>query len=485
MEPQVFNLIVYLVEHRDRVVTRQELFDTLWKDRVVSDSVLSARLKDARKAIGDSGERQALIKTLHSRGYQFVAEVLQDTPPVASDTASISPEKLPTIAVLPFTNLSNDPEQDYFVDGITEDVITELSRFRSLLVIARNSVFNLKEQARSIAELTEAYGIHYLVEGSVRKSGQRVRINVQLVETSSGKHLWAERYDRDLDEVFATQDEVVGIIAGKIPGTLERYGVEIARRKPPDSASALDLLLRGRWSLHHTNEGTLVARDYLQRAVSADEKFAKAHAHLAYAYAFSVFTNGEDPGTAAKYAIDHAIRAVTLDSQDPDVNAVSAIAFLLSGDYQRADNHSQRAIEGNPNDQMVLYSRGLILAYLGRPKEAMPCFTQMERIDPFAPDDIRADGFCDCLFFLGDYEKMLDIYRGWVNLPPYLYLVRAAALAQLGQLEEARKTLDDYRSLDGEIPDPTTFVDCQMRMVARPEDRERWIDAYRKAGISV
>ena len=391
----------------------------------------------------------------------------------------------PSIAVLPFTNMSGDVEQDYFADGITEDIITELSRFGSLLVIARNSTFIFKGQAVDLADIAKKLGVHYVVEGSVRKSGNRVRITAQLIDIKSGNHLWADRYDRNLEDVFAIQDEVVSIIAGKIPGTLERLGVDFARRTPPENATAFDLTLRGRWSLHHSNEGTQSAIDYLEQAVSADKNYASAHAHLSYAYAYAMFTLGAKPDHAIPRSLSHATRSVTLDSHDPEVNAVAAIGFLLCGDYDHADVHSERAITTNPNDQMVLYSRGLTLTYLGRATEALPYFEQMALVDPYAPDDVRADGFCDCLFILDQYEEMLKFYRHWVNLPPHLYLIKAVALAKLGRIDEARSAIDEYDALDVEKADIKTFVSCHMRMLARLDDREKWLDGYRKAGIPV
>ena len=391
----------------------------------------------------------------------------------------------PSVAIRPFTNMSGDPEQEYFSDGITEDIITELSRFRSLFVIARNSSFVFKGQAFDVTDVAKKLGVQYIVEGSVRKAGNRVRITAQLIDAKTGKHLWADRYDRDLEDVFAVQDEVVSVVAGKIPGVLDRIGVDFARRKPPENATAFDCMLRGRWALHHTSEGTSAAIEFLEQAIAADENFAAAHALLAYAYSYAIFTFGFDPEVATERSCAHAARAVTLDSVDPNVNAVAAIGYLLSGRYELADVHSERAVAGNPNDQMVLYSRGLIFSYLGRAAEATPFFEQMERVDPYAPDDVRAEGYCDCLFMLGEYEKMVEIYQRWPDLPVHLHLVKAAALAKLGRIDEARASVDEYNNFEGSKQDPSTFVKLQTRMVRRREDRERWLDGYRKAGIEV
>jgi adenylate cyclase len=414
---------------------------------------------------------------------------------IAGDRSSIgaaSPTKAPlplqdkpSIAVLPFTNISGDPEQEYFADGITEDVITELSRFSNLFVIARNSSFVFKGQAVDVSEIAKKLGVQYIIEGSVRKAGNRVRITAQLIDAKSSMHLWADRYDRDLSDIFEVQDDVVRVVAGQIPGVLERVGVDLARRKPTGSATAFDFMLRGRWALHHTSEGTFPAIGFLQKAVEADENFASAQAWLSYAHAYSIFTDGVDPEVASERAIAHADRAVTLDSSDAEANAVAAIGYLLSGKHNFADVHSERAFGKNPNDQMVLYSRGLVLAYLGRPKEAVPFFESTARLDPYAPDDVRADGNCDCLFMLGEFEKMVELYDRWTDLPAFLNLVKAAALAKLDRLEEAQESVEKFHQLDRKGRDPSQFVRAHMRLVARPEDQEKWLDGYRKAGIAL
>src|SRR5689334_17729441 len=219
VEPQVFDVLEYLLDHRDRVVSKDDLIEAVWSGRIVSDSTLTSRINAARKAIGDSGSDQKLIRTVPRKGFRFVgAVVASDTrsenvvAPAAADIPPQPPEILlpdrPAIAVLPFTNMSDDPEQDYFSDGISEDLITALSKLRWFFVIARNSTFTYKGRPVHISEVARELGVRYVVEGSVRKNGDQLRISVQLNDASTGGHVWAERYDRNLAGVFAVQDEI-------------------------------------------------------------------------------------------------------------------------------------------------------------------------------------------------------------------------------------------------------------------------------------
>src|SRR5258705_494923 len=263
VEPQVFDLLVYLVRNRNRVVSKHDLIASVWDGRTVSDSTFTSRINAARKAIGDSGVDQKLIRTVPRKGFRFVAvaneqsnrvdpvgmraDEIQDQPPAALPL----PDR-PAIAVLPFNNMSDDPEQEYFSDGISEDIITALSKLRWFFVIARNSSFTYKGKSVHMKQVSDELGVRYVVEGSVRKSGDRVRITAQLNDVSTGSHVWAEHYDRDLTDVFAVQDEITEAIVAAIEPQIYAAENFRARRKPPSSLDAWDLVMRalsysGRW----------------------------------------------------------------------------------------------------------------------------------------------------------------------------------------------------------------------------------------------
>jgi TolB-like protein len=301
VEPQVFDLLVYLAQNRDRVVSKDDVIASVWAGRIVSDSTLTSRINAARTAIGDNGDDQKLIRTIARKGFRFVGAVRtkQDPlePPHDIDTpldgmregtrqALALPDR-PAIAVLPFINLSGDPEQEYFSDGISEDIITALSKLRWFFVIARNSSFTYKGKAVHLRQVASELGVGYVVEGSVRKGGDRIRITAQLNDVATGSHIWAERYDRALADVFAVQDEITEAIVAAIEPQLYAAENFHARRKPPDSMDAWDLVMR---ALSHywrvTRQDNVVAQALLEKAISIDPNYGQALGVLATSHTF-------------------------------------------------------------------------------------------------------------------------------------------------------------------------------------------------------
>ena len=236
VEPQVFSLLACLIKNRDRVVTKDELIDVVWDGRIVSDGALNSRINSARRALGDDGKTQAVIKTFPRRGFRFIVEIIGEgeTAPEHSGSASGVSGK-PSIAVLPFENLSNDPEQEYFSDGISEDIITALSRIHQFSVVARNTTFAYKGQAMDVQAIANDLVVRYLLEGSVRKAGDRVRISAQLIDGMTGNQLWAEKYDRDLNDIFAVQDEITQMVVAAIEPTLAKVERDRANVKNTES----------------------------------------------------------------------------------------------------------------------------------------------------------------------------------------------------------------------------------------------------------
>jgi TolB-like protein len=406
------------------------------------------------------------------------------TPAVAPMATKSSSDK-PSIAVLPFTNMSGDPEQEYFSDGLTEDIITELSRFRNLLVVARNSSFAFRGQAVDVKEIGRKLGAGYVVEGSVRRAGNRIRITAQLLESATGNHLWAERYDREMEDIFAVQDELVRAISGVIPGQLDRYAVENLRRKPPDNLTAYDSELRGRWALTHWNEGLSVALEWFEKSAKADPNYALAQAGIALAYAYQIPAHGLSPDSTIARAKEYARRATVLDDRNPTVQAHAALAYSFSCEHELSRRHAERAVALNPNDSYALFVKASALTYSGNMQEALEFFAESERLEPYAPDDLRLDCLCDCHYMLHNYDKVIEIHRVYQNVPAFLYLILAAAAAQLGRQEQARDAVKDYERLRPAGHDAVAMINYQTRMCWRQEDRDHWFDGYRKAGIQV
>ena len=262
VEPKVFDLLTYVVQNRERVVSRDDLLSSVWNKRIVSESALTTCINAARSAIADTGEKQRLIKTLPRKGIRFVGAVREEPrlveaeladSPVDPQRPSLSLPDKPSIAVLPFTNMSDDSNQDYFADGITEDLTTALSQFRWLFVIARNSSFAFKGQAIDAKQIASKLGVRYLLEGSVRKAADRVRITGQLIDAATGAHLWANRFDGALEDIFDLQDQVTASVVGAIAPKLEQAEIDRAKRKSTENLDAYDYFLRGMATLHQGN----------------------------------------------------------------------------------------------------------------------------------------------------------------------------------------------------------------------------------------
>ncbi len=284
VEPQVFDLLHYLIANSDRLVTKNDIMASVWQGRVVSDSALSSRITAARQAIGDSGEQQRAIRTIPRKGFRFVATVITDGQREAAREQLRETEK-PSIAVMPFANMSDDPEQDYFVDGIVEDIITALSHFRWLFVIARSSSFTYKGRTVDAKQVGRELGVRYLLEGSVRKSAHRVRISAQLIEAASGTNLWASRFDGAIEDIFLLQDQVTASAVGAITPKLEQVEIERTRRKPTESFDAYDYYLRGIASIQQDSKAANeAALHFFGEAIKLDPGFASAYGMSALCY---------------------------------------------------------------------------------------------------------------------------------------------------------------------------------------------------------
>jgi TolB-like protein len=331
VEPQVFDLLVYLVQNCDRVVSKDDLIASVWRGRIVSDSTLTSRINAVRKAVGDSGEDQKLIRTVARKGLRFIGAVHAKSngrepahaigPPgevrERSCPALPLPDR-PAVAVLPFVNMSGEAEQEYFSDGISEDIITALSKLRWFFVIARNSSFIYKGKAVHMKQVAEELGVRYVLEGSVRKGGDRVRITAQLNDVATGSHLWAERYDRELADVFAVQDEITEAIVAAIEPQLYAAENFRAQRKPPNSLDAWDLVMR---ALSHywrvTRQDNMVAQALLEKATAIDPNYGQALGVLATSHIFSAHMGWADLSMVGPIAERAALAAILIDSEDP------------------------------------------------------------------------------------------------------------------------------------------------------------------------
>lgn len=485
-------LLRLLLEQAGKPVAKDALMEAAWPGLAIEESNLTVQIAALRRAFATVEGGSTWIETLPRRGYRYVgppAATLSDgrqrawLPSVTSDK--------PSIAVLPFLNLSGDPAQDYFSDGITEDIIAELSRFRSLFVVARHSSFVYRARSSDIREVGHQLGVRYVAEGSVRRIEKRVRVTVKLLDAASGFTLWTERYDREIDDIFAIQDEIAGKVVSALPGRLEDAGREIARGKQTSNITAYDLVLLGneKWR-QLTVRSMEEARGYFKKAMELDPAYARAHANTAWTIVCAKFL--ESPAVPP---LDEARReieiALDLDEYDAWSHSVFAQLLFLQNRDQEAETHFKRALALNPNDADVAAAFANILIYWGHWQEALTWMKSAKRLNPFPPN-IYHWYHALALYSARDYEQAIKVLREARSGDRWSHALLAACYAQTDRLTEAgfeARAFVRERCLElsenGVAPPLNTLDLARMRAnrYRDPVDRDHFLDGLRKAGL--
>ena len=488
--PQVFELLNYLIRNRERVVSKDDLINAIWNGRTVSDAALTTRMNIARRSIGDSGEEQRLIRTLPRNGYRFVGQVRETQRP-ASALDPIEPPKpdlalpdRPSIAILPFTNLSSDPEQEYFADGMVEDIITGLSRSRSLFVIARNSSFTYKGKAVDIKKVGRELGVRYVLEGSIRKAGNRVRISGQLVDATTGNHIWADRYDGTLEDIFDLQDRVTMSVIGAIAPQLERAEIARAQRKPTESLRAYDYYLRALGNNYRlTREANMEALKLTQTANDLDPDFAAPFALganlLGQRWVSGWSSGGAEDLTAARRL---ARRALELDKDNPTVLASAGAVAMLLGELDEGAALLARAISLDPNLAAARIWSGWVQVYLGDGEAAIKQFQAGLRMSPLDPRIYLAQtGMAAAHFSAGRYEDGCSWAKTALQQNPnyvVAHRILMACHAMAGRVQEARQAWAVAREID-----PTQRISTVIEKWHLRRSAYLYAEALRIAGM--
>lgn len=388
---------------------------------------------------------------------------------------------IPSIAVLPFTNMSGDPEQEFFADGITEDILTELSRFRDLFVISRTTAFQYKGKDLNVQEIAGELGVQYIVEGSVRKAGVRVRITVQLIDAETDRHVWAERYDRNLEDIFAIQDEVSQAIVATLPRRVEAARRERAARKPPDNMAAYELVL-GAKTLHHRSnpQDNREALDLVGRAIAVDPKYAHAHAWRACILG-QAWTNGwvQDKGAVWAEVVNELQNALALDDNDSDVHRILAAVHLVHHEIDKAVLHEDRALALNPNDDLIVVQKGELETWLGRPEEGIQWIKKAMRLNPYHPERFW-NHLGRAYFVARQYSEAVAALQKITALDCNHHALLAAANAESGDENAARAEAARVLALQ---PDFSVFEYLETLHYVRDEDRDHHRAALLKAGL--
>ena len=483
LEPKSMQLLICLAERAGEVLSVDELLDLVWKNVVVSPDSVYAAVAALRRTLGDDPKTPKYIANVQRRGYRLIAPVSPwvDPSDLTSDVilAPVLSEK-PSIAVFPFLNLSGDPAQEYFSDGVTEDIITELSRWRRISVRSRSASFRYRGAAVDMEQVARELNVRFVVEGSVRRMGERIRISAQLIDAATGSHIWSERFDRGLEEIFSVQDRVVQTIVSTLVGRVEASDTERARRKPPMSLAAYECVLKANSLAWDDPEGENEARRLVEKAIELDPSYALAHAVLA-ALSYSQWDDSPRSSAAALekgYAL--AMRGVELDASESTCHAILGHMCVHRRSFELAVRYSRRAVEINPNSQWNAADLGSILVYAGEPDEALTWFARSQEIDPYFDQAWcwRSSGLA--YMSLGRYADALSALRR-IRLRTYFYAALIAGChAKLGDTQSAKASAIECLSMKSDFSIAQFVSKLPYKNLA---DAEQLVSALRLAEL--
>ncbi|WP_046869514.1 winged helix-turn-helix domain-containing protein [Microvirga massiliensis] len=496
LEPQVFDLLVFLVRTRDRVASRDDLLEAVWHGRIVSESTLSSRINAARTAIGDNGTTQRLIRTLPRKGVRFVGDVREEEErkpkaelePVSRQAAfKDSVVEVPSIAVLPFANMSGDQEDDYFADGMAEEIITGLAQCSGLTVVARNSSFTFRGRSVDVRQIGNELGASYVLEGSVRRSDKRLRITAQLIDARSGGHLWADRFDGDLSDVFELQDRITQSVVAVIEPKLLFTEASRARRRPTQSLDAYNLYLRALSLINeYTPEATAAALGCLDKALELDATYAQAMAASACYRGLSHFQGWTERSDEPRpRGVQLAWDAIALAPNDPHVLWMAAFAiWVLAKDGPRSQDLFRRSVSINPNSEIATTLAGWVEAANGNPATGRELIEKSRRLNPTPPTPwVALAGMAFTYIVEGKYTEAVQwAEQAVAQNRRFAFALRslAVALVKTGGMDRARLIVNEILKTE---PNATVAgLPDRMPYVNEPV-LQTYIETLRQAGL--
>jgi adenylate cyclase len=478
---RAYDVLVHLIANRDRLITKDDLMKAVWPHVIVEDNNVNQAISTLRRGLADQRDSPRFIATIAGRGYRFVADVEEDTKsPGGADSGKGG------IAVLAFDNMSGDPEQEYFSDGISEDIITELSKLSALHVIARNSSFVYKKTAVPIPELARALNVRYVLEGSVRKSGNRVRVTAQLIDARTSGHVWVSRFDRDLTDIFAVQDEITREIVGALELTLTAADQRRLARSRAANVEAYEFFLRARDALVLcTDAGNIAARELAGAAIAIDPGYAAAHAVVAFSH-LNDYANGfgNDPAGSLQSGLALAQRAVETDPEDPFARFVLAFAYQWTRQLDKADVEIERGLALAPSSADLLIAKAANQLHCGDATSALATLDAALRVDPHYPE-IYLQYVADAHFSLGDYAQAIAAIEQRLARNPQsatAYALLASCYGHLERPEDGRRAWEQVLRIS-----PGFSMERRRDVLPfrNPEEFDRRVEGLRKAGLTV
>jgi TolB-like protein/Tfp pilus assembly protein PilF len=486
LEPQAMRILIELIEHHDRVIAKTELLDSVWGDRFVSESALTTQIKELRRAVGDNGRDQRIVRTVHGRGYMFVAPV-EDDHPVPTRPPGPAAGANPVLAVLPFANLSTEPGHEHVADGLTHDLITALSKHRWLRVLARATAAGYVGRADAAERLRDELGVDYVVEGTVRLGSGRLRVTASLTATTDGVSRWAERYDRTVEDLFDVLDEITEVIAATIEPEVGAAERDRVRRRPPADLRTWDLFHIG---LAHffrfTAEDNLEAQRLLAQCRALDPDFADAHAWWAYATVLGmVYWQTEPDAETLDAALDATHRALTMDEHNAVFHMLRGRVQLARREYASALAENRRAVELNPTFAAAFCGLGDSLCYEGRYEEAI---VQFRRSVALGAHDPQRWAFLSygalALLFAERFDEALDWAERAAALPSCQYWTTAHRLVALTRLGRRGEAAAAWRTLQRQCPQFTVeYAREKLFYLKRDEQLDLYLGALAEAGV--
>ncbi|MSU90214.1 tetratricopeptide repeat protein [Rhodobacteraceae bacterium 2CG4] len=480
VEPQVLDLIGYLAAHAGEIVTRDELIEHVWRGRIVSDSAIASRINAARAALGDNGTAQQVIKTIQRRGFRFEALIRTD------ETARGALPEKPSVAVLPFQNLSGDPEQAYFSDGMTDDIITDLSRYDELFVIARHSSFAYRGSNVSTQQIATELNVHYIAEGSVRRAGDRIRVTARLIDPHAGNELWSDRYDRHIKDIFEVQDEISLLIVNTLVGEITHNQHLRSYQKSEATVSAYDHFLRAaELNFLMGCDEVRAARAEAERALACDAGFPRAHALIAWTH-ISEASNAwaENTRAALDQARAAAIAAVGAGPREPFAHAVLGWVYMWRDHaFERGLAEQRRALEANPGSAQLRSMFAFSMTYAGCSAEAIENLDQTMKLNPHYPELYHVF-YGRALFNLHRYAEAIGhLERARTSQPRHANALAqtAACYAALGRDDDAQVTVQEVRRASSRytLSHARDFVPY-----ANPDEQNHFLRHLSSAGLT-